>query len=768
MFANMNVWEETTGVTDDRMDIFATSRCLHISRLFICLVRRKNLTMNMGKVVQTADIETNVTDFNSLMLNRTSLNALAKAGFSRPSPVQVQAIPSGMLGLDLLVQAKSGTGKTMVFSLLAVENLNAQFGRPQVLIVAPTREIASQIVSYIRMLAPAVIHVGMFVGGNEKGVAEDIQKLRKSIHIVVGTAGRLCHLVRINALRLSYIRLFVLDEADKLMEDSFQKEINYLFSTLPPEKQVAVFSATYPYQLDATLTRYMRDVHFVRVDRDPQLLGVKQYVVVAQNSNKKMDILLRLLILLRYGQCIIFVNDHKKCDELHAGLQQAGFNAVCISGNMSQSVRTKVMRQLKNCMVKLLVSTDLTARGIDAPGVNIVVNYGSPFVLATYLHRIGRAGRFGTQGAAFTIIGNDKESKLFSDLVVEGKLRTKLLRAEENLPSNLIYDDEFFSRSEDFHLYTPRNWHSERTGNEVSDKNPYEYRQIDANNVKECEEQISNSSEGKITLHLKSAKRVYSNQDFYSICRNMKNSEIADTLLKKLVALKIRSPLNRKNTLMTFDIDRINESGQKMFAKPDLDMHISMSKCYVGCKKGRYLRNQILAIRNTLSDEEWLQYTRHRYGPATRYEPFLFHEGSSSDRPNEKCVMKSDLDESNPVPDENDAIYETSKELITKLAKIKSQFNYELAFRIGKIRECTTTTEIPAMCTVATQTEDEGKPIGPSNTQKGGLSFESNVRYWLHHAENFGRHGIFDIIYVLGILSFLESPFLKQEIDWRR
>ncbi|VDM95836.1 unnamed protein product [Thelazia callipaeda] len=363
--------------------------------------------LRMRKTKRTIDVETDVPDFNSLMLSRTSLTALAKAGFTKPSPVQAQAIPCGLLGLGnlsqhLLVQAKSGTGKTMVFSLLALENLNAQFGRPQVLIVAPTREIVSQIVSYISMLAPPVIHVRMFVGGNEKGVAGDIQVLKKSVHIVVGTTGRLCHLVRINALNLSHIRLFVVDEADKLMESNFQEEINYLFSALPPHKQVAVFSATYPQYMLKILARYMTDAHPVLVDTDAQLYGVKQYVVLVCNKTKKISAIIRLLLQLCYSQCIIFVNDQTKCDEVYSGLTKAEFGACQISGNMLQTDRTNVMKQFRKSVVKILVSTDLTyivcitGRGIDVPGVNVVINYGSPFSLSTYLHRIGRSGRFGT------------------------------------------------------------------------------------------------------------------------------------------------------------------------------------------------------------------------------------------------------------------------------------------------------------------------------------------------------------------------------------
>ncbi|VIO87245.1 Uncharacterized protein BM_BM5608 [Brugia malayi] len=678
--------------------------------------------MNMGEVVRTIDVETDVPDFSSLMLNRTSLNALAKAGFIKPSPVQAQAIPFGMLGLDLLVQAKSGTGKTMVFSLLAVENLNAQFGRPQVLIVAPTREIASQIVSYIRMLAPSVIHVGMFVGGNEKGVAEDIQKLRKSIHIVVGTTGRLCHLVRINALRLSHVRLFVLDEADKLMEDSFQKEINYLFSTLPPEKQIAVFSATYPYRLDTTLMHYMRDVHLVRVDKDAQLLGVKQ------------------------------------CEELCADLQRAKFDAVSISGSMPQTDRTKAIRRLKNCLVKLLISTDLTARGIDAPGVNIVVNYGSPLILATYLHRIGRAGRFGTQGAAFTIINSDKELKLFSDFVVEGKLRTKLLRAREEWPSNLIYDDGFFNSSEDFRPYTTRNWHSQQSYDvERGEGNVSEFIGI-GSDLRECEKE-SNFYGDTTSLHHKSEKRIYSSQDFYNICRSMTNNEIPDVLLKNLIALKIRSPYNfdltRKNTLMVLRVGTVNKNSQNinnhekschkkpvclLNNKTDLNVDISIPKHGMNCRKKRYLRNQILAIRNVLCDEEWLRYASLRFGSTVRYEPFLicrFNEGIPVDRSDEKYVRKPsligshNLEELNPKRGEghqrkkNGKKYETSEELKAKLAKVKSKFNYELVLGLRRMKECMTTTEVAEICSMASQIEQR-KLTETSSTQTDGQSFHED------------------------------------------
>ncbi|VDO24343.1 unnamed protein product [Onchocerca flexuosa] len=752
-----------------------------------------SFTMDVGEIMRTVDVEADVPDFNSLMLNRTSLNALAKAGFTKPSPVQARAIPFGMLGFDLLVQAKSGTGKTMVFALLAVENLNAQVGCSQVLIVAPTREIASQIVSYIRMLAPPVIHVGMFVGGNEKGIAEDIQKLKKSIHIVVGTTGRLCHLVRINVLRLSYIRLFILDEADKLMEDNFQKEINYLFSALPPEKQVAVFSATYPYQLDATLTHYMRDVHLVRIDTDAQLLGVKQYVIVARNETRKMNILLRLLLRLRYGQCIIF---------------QARFDVVCISGNMPQTERTKAMRRLKNCMVKLLVSTDLTARGIDAPGVNVVINYGSPLVLATYLHRIGRAGRFGTHGAAFTILNSDKELKLFSDFAVEGKLRVKLLQVREDWPSNLIYDDEFFSNSEDFHPYMMRNWRGQQDHNDEEDE-VYEFMKVGSNSLPEFEEALKLYKD-KIALHQKSKKHIYSNQDFYDIFGSMKNNEIPEMLLKKLIALKIRSPydldLTRKNTLMTLRMETKNKNSEDISALErscheksfyllnkeanfTMNIDINMVRHYVpyrGSKENIYEANPTSSATNYVDisnpkELEFVNFDRLLLENLPKYKP---DSESPADRLDEKYVKKSslvgssDLQELNAGLDESvewkkkNAKYEACKELRTKLIKIKSRFNYELVLGMNKIRECITTTGEPDIRSVATQTEAEEKLTATRSAQTDGLSFYANSNFVHSNVlcilEIIGRLGIFEInVYMIMTqtldYSFGHSRFLNCE-----
>uniref|UniRef100_F1KVJ5 ATP-dependent RNA helicase DDX20 n=1 Tax=Ascaris suum TaxID=6253 RepID=F1KVJ5_ASCSU len=399
-------------------------------------------------IERTADVKSSG-NFASLMLARSSVDALTKAGFIYPSPVQAAAIPIGLMGFDMLVQAKSGTGKTLVFALMALEGLNAQRRQPQVMIIAPTREIAMQIAVTVRRLAPPVIHVGVFVGGG-RSVADDIKEIRKGVHIAVGTTGRLCQLVNDDLLPTNHVHLFVLDEADKLMEENFQKDINFLFSSLPNNKQMAVFSATYPGDLDETLARYMKKAHLIRLNaEDVQLLGIKQYVAMSYSEDGPTS-LHRLLSSITFTQCLVFANDQQKCERIVSTLHSNGLDAELISGAMEQSDRNRVMKRLKNYQLKVLVSTDLTARGIDAENVNVVVNVGCPLSAEIYLHRIGRAGRFGGYGVSITILSMGKDVKRFTEIMKQANLKVKLLHLMKEYPRDLCQNQLFYESSSDF------------------------------------------------------------------------------------------------------------------------------------------------------------------------------------------------------------------------------------------------------------------------------------------------------------------------------
>lgn len=374
---------------------------------------------------RTGDVLTDeFVDFKSLLLSSDVLKGLSSSGFERPSPIQLKAIPLGRCGLDLIAQAKSGTGKTCVFTVIALESLLLDQNTTQVLILAPTREIAVQIKDVISAVGSQmnelVCHA--FIGGLP--VEDDKKLLKKACHIVVGTPGRIKSLIENGFLKTDSVRLFILDEADKLLEDNFQEQINWIFSSLPPNKQVMAFSATYPEYLAKHLTLYMREPTFVRLNaNDPTLQGIKQFYQVVsfhplphKTFEEKISRLLKLLSSVSFNQCLVFSNYQIRAQSLCNTLHMKGWPSVFIAGSQSQSQRLKAIEKLKEFKCRVLISTDLTSRGIDAEHVNLVVNMDVPRDHETYLHRIGRAGRFGTQGIGVTFVAKGEEEKLFKKM----------------------------------------------------------------------------------------------------------------------------------------------------------------------------------------------------------------------------------------------------------------------------------------------------------------------------------------------------------------
>ncbi|XP_028652187.2 probable ATP-dependent RNA helicase DDX20 [Erpetoichthys calabaricus] len=349
-------------------------------------------------------------DFSSLLLSETVQRGLAAAGFQRPSPVQLKAIPLGRCGLDLIVQAKSGTGKTCVFATIALDSLVLENPSIQVLVLAPTREIAVQIHSVITAIGVEMegLECHVFIGGTP--LSQDRARLKKC-HVAVGSPGRVKQLIELGYLSTTGVRLFVLDEADKLLEEgSFQEQINWIYSSLPVNKQMLALSATYPASLEEHLTRYMRDPAFVRMNpTDPGLIGLKQYYKLVKSHplphkifEEKVQHLLELFGKVPFNQALVFSNLHSRAQHLADILTSKNLPAVCISGGLTQEQRMEAMSRLKQYKCRVLISTDLTSRGIDADKVNLVINLDVPQDWETYMHRIGRAGRFGTLGLAVT------------------------------------------------------------------------------------------------------------------------------------------------------------------------------------------------------------------------------------------------------------------------------------------------------------------------------------------------------------------------------
>ncbi|XP_057282879.1 probable ATP-dependent RNA helicase DDX20 [Pezoporus wallicus] len=386
-------------------------------------------------------------DFGSLLLSEPVLAGLEAAGFHRPSPVQLKAIPLGRCGLDLIVQAKSGTGKTCVFSTVALDAVLLESSATQILILAPTREIAVQIHAVITTIGIKMegLECHVFIGGTP--LNQDKVRLKKC-HIAVGSPGRIKQLIELDYLNTASIRLFILDEADKLLEEgSFQEQINWIYSSLPANKQVLAVSATYPESLANALTRYMREPTFVRLNpADPSLIGLKQYYKIVNSHplphktfEEKTQHLQELFSKIPFNQALVFSNLHSRAQHLAEILTSRGFPAECISGNMNQNQRLDAMAKLKQFHCRVLISTDLTSRGIDAEKVNLVVNLDVPLDWETYMHRIGRAGRFGTLGLSVTYCCRGEEENMM--MKIAQKCNLQLLPLPEPIPPGMM--DQF-------------------------------------------------------------------------------------------------------------------------------------------------------------------------------------------------------------------------------------------------------------------------------------------------------------------------------------
>ncbi|KAK3103570.1 hypothetical protein FSP39_020216 [Pinctada imbricata] len=387
-----------------------------------------------------------LTHFRLLLCNRCTEfhETLQEASTKGPLPNSYAGAPQygGPPQYDLIVQAKSGTGKTCVFTVIALESIQVDTSALQVLVLAPTREIAIQIWDVIKSVGSAIpsLQCQTFIGGMP--VQEDKLKLKRC-HIAVGTPGRIKQMIESNIMKTESIRMFILDEADKLLEESFQEQINWIYSSLPDNKQMLALSATYPEYLAQHLTAYMRNPTFLRLNiSDPALLGIKQFKKIvafhplpSKQFEYKMNAVVDILSSVNFQQCLMFSNLQTRAQNISHSLNSKGWPTAYIAGSHDQRDRNEAMAKLKTYKCRVLVSTDLTARGIDADKVNLVINLDVPKHHETYLHRIGRAGRFGSFGAAVTIVCvGQEEMDLYR---TEQRCNTSIKDLPDPVPSTL-------------------------------------------------------------------------------------------------------------------------------------------------------------------------------------------------------------------------------------------------------------------------------------------------------------------------------------------
>lgn len=352
-----------------------------------------------------------VSCFDDLNLKEDLLRGIYAYGFENPSEIQQQAIQPTIMGRDIIAQARSGTGKTGTFGISILERIDTSINVPQALILAPTRELVEQITNVIQQIGTFLnVKVEGFVGG--KSTKDDIEKLRKGIHVAVGTPGRIYDLVEKNFLDVSEMRMFVMDEADEMLSRGFLEQVQKIFIKFDKDVQVALFSATLTNEVKKTIDLMIKDPVKIYIPLHEQTLdGIPQFYVELKDE-QKIDVIKDLYSTLTIGTTIIFCNSIRTVEILSNKLISDNFAVSTIHGNMSQVEREEKLRLLRTGITRLLITTDILARGIDVQQLSMVVNYDLPHEPETYIHRIGRCGRFGRKGIAINLVNLKDSNKI--------------------------------------------------------------------------------------------------------------------------------------------------------------------------------------------------------------------------------------------------------------------------------------------------------------------------------------------------------------------
>ncbi|XMA14047.1 hypothetical protein WAI453_006838 [Rhynchosporium graminicola] len=386
---------------------------------------------------QTEDVTaTKGLDFEDFNLNRALLMGIFEAGFEKPSPIQEEAIPVALTGRDILARAKNGTGKTAAFVIPALQKVNPKNNKVQALILVPTRELAMQTSQVCKTLGKHLgINVMVTTGGTL--LRDDIVRLQEPVHVIVGTPGRILDLAGKGVADLSECPTFIMDEADKLLSPEFTPVIEQLLQFHPKDRQVMLFSATFPITVKAFSDKNMDTPFEINLMDELTLRGITQYYAFVEES-QKVHCLNTLFSKLQINQSIIFCNSTNRVELLAKKITELGYSCFYSHARMLQTNRNRVFHDFRNGVCRNLVCSDLLTRGIDIQAVNVVINFDFPKNAETYLHRIGRSGRFGHLGLAINLINWEDRFNLYN---IERDLGTEILPIPLNIDKNLyVYD----------------------------------------------------------------------------------------------------------------------------------------------------------------------------------------------------------------------------------------------------------------------------------------------------------------------------------------
>lgn len=368
------------------------------------------------KKLEDHDFETNYDEifdnFDNMGLMEDLLRGIYAYGFEKPSAIQARAIKPLASERHIIAQAQSGTGKTATFTIGILQQLDYSKSECQALVLAPTRELAQQIQKVVLAVGDYLqVKCHACIGGTR--VADDVSKLESGVHVVVGTPGRVYDMICRGILKVDTIRVFVLDEADEMLSRGFKDQIYDIFKQLPVTCQVGLFSATMPPEALEITKKFMKDPVKILVKRDELTLeGIKQFYVNTEREDYKLDILTDLYETLNITQSVIFCNTRRKVDWLTDKMRAKEFTVSSTHGDIDQKEREVILNEFRTGSSRVLITTDLLARGIDVHQVSLVINYELPRNPENYLHRIGRSGRFGRKGVAINFVTNDDEKAL--------------------------------------------------------------------------------------------------------------------------------------------------------------------------------------------------------------------------------------------------------------------------------------------------------------------------------------------------------------------
>lgn len=387
---------------------------------------------------QTDDVLlTKGSEFEDYFLRRELLMGIFEMGFERPSPIQEESIPIALAGRDILARAKNGTGKTAAFIIPTLERIDTSKNAIQAVLLVPTRELALQTAQVCKNLGK---HMGVEVMVSTGGTSlkDDILRLYQPVHIMVATPGRVLDLAGKGVAKLNECSIMVMDEADKLLSPEFQPVIEELIKFLPAQRQIMLYSATFPLAVKNFKDRFLNKPYEINLMEELTLRGITQYYAFVEEK-QKLHCLNTLFSKLQINQSIIFCNSTSRVELLAKKITELGYSCFYIHAKMPQAHRNRVFHDFRNGVCRNLVCSDLFTRGIDIQAVNVVINFDFPKNAETYLHRIGRSGRYGHLGLAINMITYDDRFNLYR---IEQELGTEIAPIPPSIDKKLYVAGE--------------------------------------------------------------------------------------------------------------------------------------------------------------------------------------------------------------------------------------------------------------------------------------------------------------------------------------